>query len=107
MSPNRFFNGTDFTGWRVPDGKSVLVTITKWSLEGMRQPEDSSRKRGYPLETVKDYQDFILEADVRYTAGTDAGIYFRKDHLLRCGLGFLPHGLKTEHHRQPPRGRLE
>ena len=76
------FNGRDLTGWRATDREKFWrvedgVLIGE-SIEGM--------KESY-LWTDREYGDFVLEFDVRWTGEIDSGVEMRKPNMqLQLGV---------------------
>jgi len=68
------FNGRDFTGWRVhPKVKEM------WSIEdGVLKSPALLEQWGADLQTIKEYEDFVLLADFRMPTRSDSGIHFRR-----------------------------
>jgi hypothetical protein len=80
------FNGKDLTGFKAEASKDFW-----WVDDGILIGENDAKKKGNYLWTEKEYQDFVLEFDVRWTAtttrGVDTGIEMRKPHIqLQLGV---------------------
>ncbi len=69
------FNGTDFTGWVVPENN------TWWRVhDGMISVKSGPRKKGSVLWTEKKYRNFVVETDFRFGEGTiDSGVFLRTE----------------------------
>jgi hypothetical protein len=78
------FNGKDLTGWQhATDNKF-------WHVEdGILVGQSDAAKKGDYLLTAKDYEDFVIEFDVRWKSGP------------------LPRGLDTGLDMRKPRPRLQ
>ena len=80
------FNGKDLTGFKAEDSKAF------WRVEdGVLIGENDAAKKGNYLWTEKEYQDFVVEFDVRWKAttdrGVDTGIEMRKPNIqLQLGV---------------------
>ena len=75
------FNGTDFTGWRLPSEPHWTVK------DGVIVGENGPAKKGSRLYTERSYGDVIFETDVRLAAEFDTGIMLRKPELqLQIGV---------------------
>jgi hypothetical protein len=69
------FNGTDLSGWTVPEGSF-------WRVEnGVLVGENDAALTGSMLRTERPYGDVVVEADVRFTGEIDSGIMLRKPEL--------------------------
>src|SRR5438105_15607674 len=56
------FNGTDLAGWRVPDPNPF------WRVEnGVLIGESDQARKGHVLYTEKEFKDFVLETEVRWS----------------------------------------
>jgi len=85
----QFFTGTNLAGWNSPEA-NPFWSATKGILKGQN---DSSLK-GNVLYTKKDYRNFDLETEVRWSGEIDSGIMFRKPELqLQFGVS---RSLKTD-----------
>ena len=69
------FNGTDFTGWKLPD--EPHWTVKDGAIVGANGPE----KKGSMLYTDRAYGDVAFEADVRFAGEIDSGIMLRKPEV--------------------------
>jgi hypothetical protein len=78
----RAFNGTDLTGWKVPDPNPF------WRVEnGVLVGENDSTRKGSMLYTERDYYNFIFQAEVRWSGEIDSGVMFRRPELqLQTGV---------------------
>ncbi len=72
---NAIFNGTDLTGWVVPENNIY------WSVsDGILAVKNGPEKKGSILWTDKEYRDFIVQLDFRFISGTvDSGVFLRSD----------------------------
>jgi hypothetical protein len=70
------FNGKDLAGWQVPDPNPFWKVV-----DGVLVGENDEKLTGHVLKTVKSYQDFILESEVRWSGEIDSGYLFRKPEL--------------------------
>lgn len=69
------FNGTDLSGWQVPEGPF-------WRVEnGALVGENDAAKKGSMLYTDRTYGDVVVEADCRFSGEIDSGIMLRKPEL--------------------------
>jgi len=76
------FNGKDFTGWKVP------ATNPWWTIaDGVLIGQNDEKMKGNTLETEKEYQDCVIEAQVRWTGEIDSGIFVRKGQKWQCQIG--------------------
>lgn len=64
------FNGKDYTGWKCNNDKPIKSVVE----EGCLMPYKSG---GYLLIHEKQYGDFVLKCDVKYTPNCNSGIFFR------------------------------
>lgn len=76
------FNGRDLTGWKIPEPNPF------WKVsDGVLVGESDEKLKGSMLYTEKAYQDFILEADVRWKGDIDSGFMLRTPELqLQIGV---------------------
>lgn len=83
------FNGTDLSGWKAPSAE------TFWKVsDGVLIGENDPAKKGSVLETTKNYTDFDLEADARWSGEIDSGFNIRKPEIqLQIGVS---RSLKTD-----------
>jgi hypothetical protein len=58
----KLFNGTDFTGWKVPEGDNGHWKVESGVIDYDAQSESTGDKN---LWTVKEYGDFVLKVDWR------------------------------------------
>ncbi|MEM7385326.1 MAG: DUF1080 domain-containing protein [Verrucomicrobiota bacterium] len=66
------FNGTDFTGWKLPDNNIW------WKVEnGEIVCQSGPKKKGSTLWTEKEYEDFIFETEFKFDGKGDSGIFLR------------------------------
>ena len=69
------FNGTDLTGWKLPD-------LPHWKVvDGAIVGENGPDKKGSMLYTERSYGDVAFEADVRFSGEIDSGIMMRKPEV--------------------------
>jgi len=69
------FNGTDLSGWSVPEGPF-------WRVEnGALVGENDAARKGSMLYTERSYGDVVVEADCRFSGEIDSGIMLRKPEL--------------------------
>jgi hypothetical protein len=69
------FNGTDFTGWKLP--AEPHWTVKDGAIVGQSDPQH----KGSMLYTEKSYGDVAFEADVRFTGEIDSGIMLRQPEV--------------------------
>ena len=71
----KVFNGKNLKGWTLPENN------TWWSVnDGLIVAKSGPEKKGSIIWTKKSYQDFIVETDFLYGAGTiDTGIFLRSE----------------------------
>ncbi len=75
------FNEKDLTGWKAEDSKEF------WHFDqGVLVGENNAAKKGNYLWTQKEYSDFVMEFDVRWTGEIDSGVEFRKPLQLQIGV---------------------
>ena len=76
------FNGRDLTGWKWP------VANPFWRVEhGVLIGESDGQLTENYLWTEKEYTDFVLEFEVRWTGEIDSGVELRKPSLqLQLGV---------------------
>ncbi len=76
------FNGKDLTGWKSPDANPF------WRAEpGVLIGESDAKLTENYLWTEKEYGDFVLEFDVRWTGEIDSGVELRKPSMqLQLGV---------------------
>jgi hypothetical protein len=69
------FNGTDFTGWKLP-------AEPHWTVkDGVIVGENGPAKKGSRLYTERSYGDVVFETDVRFSGLIDTGIMLRRPEL--------------------------
>jgi hypothetical protein len=73
--PPPIFNGTDFTGWKLP--AEPHWTVKDGAIVGQSDPQH----KGSMLYTEKSYGDVAFEADVRFTGEIDSGIMLRQPEV--------------------------
>lgn len=70
------FNGTDLTGWKVPEPNPF------WRVEtGVLIGENNEQLKGHILHTERAYTNFVVELEVRWTGEIDSGVMFREPEL--------------------------
>jgi hypothetical protein len=69
------FNGTDFTGWKLP--AEPHWTVHDGAIVGQSDPQH----KGSMLYTEKAYGDVAFETDVRFTGEIDSGIMLRRPEV--------------------------
>jgi hypothetical protein len=76
------FNGKNLSGWRVPDPNPF------WHVEnGVLIGQSDEKRKGHVLYTEKEFKDFIIETEVRWSGEIDSGIMLRKPELqLQLGV---------------------
>jgi hypothetical protein len=70
------FNGKDLTGWKADDDQ-VLWRAEAGTLVG----ENAGGGKGNYLWTERNYGDFVLEFEVRWSGEIDSGVEMRVPHL--------------------------
>jgi Domain of Unknown Function (DUF1080) len=76
------FNGTDFTGWKVPEQRECW-TIT----DGILQVRSNEAKVGSTLWTEADFTDFVVELEFKFISGVvDSGVFLRCDDQIQIGI---------------------
>jgi 3-keto-disaccharide hydrolase len=82
MPLDPIFNGSDLTGWKVPNPNPFWKVV-----QGVLVGENDPAMTGSLLFTQALYQDFLLEAEVRWSGEIDSGIMLRKPELqLQLGV---------------------
>lgn len=72
----KIFNGKNLDGWKVPEN-NTWYTASKGILNIQSGPD----RKGSILWTVKEYRNFIIQADFKMGAGTvDSGIFLRGEN---------------------------
>lgn len=73
------FNGTDFTGWKVPKGNEDNQW---WSVsDGILEVRSDPKRTASMLFTEKEYGNFVMQFEYKMGKGTvDSGIFIRGDH---------------------------
>lgn len=70
------FNGTDLTGWRVPNPNPF------WRVEnGVLIGENNESLQGHVLYTEQVYTNFVIELDARWTGEIDSGVMMREPEI--------------------------
>ncbi|NJN25962.1 MAG: DUF1080 domain-containing protein [Cyclobacteriaceae bacterium] len=71
----KIFNGKNLEGWKVPEN-NIWWSASKGILSAQSDPD----KQGTILWTNNEYQDFIIQVDFKFGAGTvDSGIFIRTE----------------------------
>jgi hypothetical protein len=79
------FNGTDLSGWKVPDGNDANGWYKADS--GILKIQSDPTQKGSILWTEKSYRDFVITFDFKFGAGTvDSGIHLRNDDQIQIGI---------------------
>lgn len=76
------FNGKDLSGWKVPDNNI-------WYLvqDGILQIRSSPDKKGSVLWTEKEYENFVMELEFKFIAGTvDSGVHVKCEDQIQIGI---------------------
>lgn len=69
------FNGKDLSGWKVPAGN-----IWWKAEEGLLRVQSGPEQKGSILQTIREYEDFVVEVEFKFGKGTvDSGIFIRND----------------------------
>ena len=79
----KVFNGKNLKGWVAPENNIW------WTVEdGVLHTKSGPEKQGSILWTEKAYEDFIIETEFKYGAGTvDTGIFLRnEDQQIQMGI---------------------
>ncbi len=72
----KIFNGKNLDGWKVPEN-NTWYTASKGILNIQSGPD----RKGSILWTVKEYRNFIIQAEFKMGAGTvDSGIFLRGEN---------------------------
>lgn len=70
------FTGTNLAGWKVPDPNPF------WRVEnGVLIGENNEQLKGHILHTERDYTNFVVELEVRWSGEIDSGVMFREPEL--------------------------
>lgn len=70
------FNGTDLTGWWVPNPNPF------WRVEnGVLIGENNESLQGHVLYTEQVYTNFVIELDARWTGEIDSGVMMREPEI--------------------------
>ncbi|MFM9001385.1 MAG: DUF1080 domain-containing protein [Opitutia bacterium] len=78
LSAESLFNGKDLSGWRKPAAEGFWK-VEGGSLVGLNDPAFADYKKGSMLYTEKEYQDVVVECEVRFEGEIDSGIMVRRD----------------------------
>jgi hypothetical protein len=79
--PVSIFNGENLEGWRVQDAHY-------WSARnGVLVGESDAKKQNSVLWTEKEYGDFVLELEFRFSGDVDSGVFLRHvDDQIQIGV---------------------
>lgn len=78
-APIALFNGKDLRGWQLVDPKAV----NGWSVHDGMLVNDPVQEEGKPhknygnLRTIREFEDFDLQLEVRVSKGQNSGVYVR------------------------------
>ncbi|MBA3313212.1 MAG: DUF1080 domain-containing protein [Planctomycetota bacterium] len=61
------FNGSDLSGWKLNEGNGIKAEDGMIVISG---------ERAHLFYTQREFKDFVFEADVKTTPGSNSGIYF-------------------------------
>lgn len=76
------FNGTDFTGWKVPE-QSECWTIA----DSVIQVRSNEARVGSTLWTDAEFTDFVVELEFKFISGVvDSGVFLRCDDQIQIGI---------------------
>ena len=76
------FNGQDLTGWK-SSGSNLFWRVAEGVLIG----ENDEKRTGNMLWSEREYGDFVLEFEVRWTGEIDSGVEMRKPNVqLQLGI---------------------
>lgn len=76
------FNGMDLSGWREPSPNKW------WSVQdGILVGNQDPAQEGSVLRTEREYEDLIVQADVKFSGDVDSGIFLRKGEKWQCQIG--------------------
>ncbi|HYG76786.1 MAG TPA: DUF1080 domain-containing protein [Planctomycetota bacterium] len=77
------FNGKDLSGWKVP------AENLWWSVAdgGVLVGKQDDKLKGHTLQSEKEFQDLILESEVRWSGDVDSGFFLRKGNRWQCQIG--------------------
>jgi hypothetical protein len=79
------FNGTDLTGWKVPDGNDAAGWYK--AEGGILKIQSDATQKGSILWTEKSYRDFVISFDFKFGAGVvDSGIHIRNNDQIQIGI---------------------
>ncbi|WP_193211820.1 3-keto-disaccharide hydrolase [Luteolibacter marinus] len=72
-APEKIFNGTGLEGWKTKGA-------AYWSAaDGVLKGESDDKKQGSVLWTEKEFRDFTLEFDFRFSGDIDSGVFLRHE----------------------------
>lgn len=63
----QMFNGRDLSGWKLNENGKIKVENGQIKISG---------ERSHLFYTDREFKDFVFEADVKTTPGSNSGIYF-------------------------------
>ncbi|WP_035612692.1 DUF1080 domain-containing protein [Haloferula sp. BvORR071] len=69
--PEKIFNGTNLDGWKVKGGEYWTAT------DGVLKGESDDKKQGSVLWTEKEFKDFTVELEFRFSGDIDSGVFLR------------------------------
>ena len=73
-APEKVFNGTGLEGWKIQGA-------AYWSVaDGVLKGESDDKKQNSVLWTEKNYKDFAVELDFRFSGDIDSGIFLRHEN---------------------------
>ncbi len=74
------FNGTDLTGWLTGENNKFVVEDGELTVK-RESPDGQEHNLDY-LWTTEQYDDFILELEVKVIDGTNSGVFFRTADVM-------------------------
>ncbi|RFC47161.1 MAG: protein of unknown function DUF1080 [Verrucomicrobia bacterium] len=79
------FNGTDLSGWKVPDGNAEKGWYK--AAAGVLKLQSDPTLKGSILWTEKSYRNFVIAFDFKFGAGiVDSGIHIRNNDQIQIGI---------------------
>jgi hypothetical protein len=86
---NSLFNARDLAGWKVPAPNPFWRVV-----DGVLVGENDEKLKGNVLYTERVFQNFVLEADAKWSGEIDSGFMFREPELqMQIGIS---RSLKTD-----------
>jgi len=73
-APEKIFNGTGLEGWKVQGGAYWTVA------DGVLKGESDDKKQNSVLWTEKNYKDFTVELEFKFSGDIDSGIFLRHEN---------------------------